>query len=188
MPALGYRRDVVTALERRPVDQLAGDAGLGVAHGDAGPRGSIVGDEAPIQFQTGFFVFNDLITGTRFGPINGTAPITFGQEMLLQVELLGYASVDPPIDEPGQYGAFIDMTNSLDGFQIDEVRDALGNPIAFSVVSDSGVDWVPEPASADCALAALVVLGALARRPTRQRHRAPHGERSSGCSGKSVLP
>ena len=126
-----------------------------------------VGIGSTNQIRTGFIAYDTNVSGDGFGTIPFSAPVTFGQEFLLQVQLI----VDSQVTQPSiahVYRTELDMFASVEWLGIDEVRDDQGTPVAFDVVSESGTDWsqpVPEPAiSWPCVVAFFALVGGSRRR------------------------
>lgn len=105
-------------------------------------------ETGPIGTGDSFAYIDDVMVPSVLGPRTFVVPFTFGLEFDLQLELSGYAYAGASGD--GHASINIDAMNSFDWRGIQSVTVG-GRDVAFTLTSQSGVDWispVPEPASA----------------------------------------
>ncbi|URI11645.1 hypothetical protein MW290_22200 [Aquincola tertiaricarbonis] len=122
---------------------------------DYRPETGPIGDGSSVAY------IDDVAVPSALGPRTFAVPFTFGQEFDLQLELRGYVFAGAAGD--GHATMNIEAMNSFDWKGIQSVTVG-GRDVAFSLTSESGVDWispVPEPTSAWLLASGLAACAAL---------------------------
>ncbi len=133
-------------------------------------------DTGPIGNGDSFAYIDDVLVPSALGPRTFVVPFTFGQEFDLELGLHGYATAGASGD--GHASININAMNSFDWRGIQSVTVG-GRDVAYTLTSQSGVDWispVPEPASV---WLMAIGLGACASLVRVQKRRATSSVSSS---------
>lgn len=104
-------------------------------------------ETGPIGNGDSFAYIDNVLVPSALGPRTFVVPFTFGQEFDLELGLHGYATAGASGD--GHASININAMNSFDWGGIQSVTVG-GRDVAYTLTSQSGVDWispVPEPAS-----------------------------------------